>query len=135
MFIVRIKETPKLLSEKIYHKKIQEALKKNQESLSKLSEKEFVFAKHATFFIGTLLYLFFAFYYYFITCRFPTNAVVCALSALQIGTVFINLVQNVKVGVFNQNIEDYKFYRGYFLFNVILDYIYYPLTLYMLITK
>ena len=57
------------------------------------------------------------------------------LSALQVFTCFWNFGTEISEfkTAFSYNIDDYKFHRFKFLFNLILDYIYYPLAIYMLL--
>ena len=57
------------------------------------------------------------------------------LSALQVFTCFWNFGTEISEfkNAFSYNIDDHKFHRFKFLFNLILDYIYYPLAIYMLL--
>ena len=58
------------------------------------------------------------------------------MSALQISTCLWSLGVNlpeIKKTAFSYNIEDFKFHRFQLLFNVVLDYIYYPWAIYMLL--
>ena len=57
------------------------------------------------------------------------------MSALQVFTYLWSLGVNLsKVKTaFSYNIEDFKFHRFQLLFNVVLDYIYYPWAIYMLL--
>ena len=79
-----------------------------------------------------LFQMFYIIYYMIIGCRYQTELILI-LTALQIITVIITTKRAFTDKLFSQNIEDYKFYRWFFLFNIILDYVYYPLTIYMLL--
>lgn len=135
MLLHRIKQTPQMLSKTIYRAKMQEALNKQKVEMEKQSEENVSVMQGATILIVLLLDIFFVIYYLLVGNRFSSDMTMMVLSALQIITVFITLKKNFNGKMFSQDIEDYKFHRLYFLFNVILDYIYYPLTIYMLITK
>lgn len=56
------------------------------------------------------------------------------MSALQVFTCLWSLGVNLSEvkTAFSYNIEDFKFHRFQLLFKVVLDYIYYPLAIYML---
>ena len=56
------------------------------------------------------------------------------LSAIQVVAVFIHWKNELMKGekVFSNNIADHEFKRWWNLFNVILDYAYYPMAIYML---
>ena len=57
------------------------------------------------------------------------------MSALQVFTCLWSLSVNLSEvkTVFSCNIENFKFHRFQLLFNVVLDYIYYPWAIYMLL--
>lgn len=135
MLLHRIKQTPRMLSKTIYRVKMREALEKQKIEMEKQSEENVSALQGAAILIVLLLDIFFIIYYLLVGNRFSSDITMMVLSALQIITVFITLKKNFNGKMFSQDIEDYKFHRLYFLFNVILDYIYYPLTIYMLITK
>lgn len=135
MLLHRIKQTPRMLSKTIYRAKMLEALNKQKVEMEKQSEENVSAMQGAAILIVLLLDIFLVIYYLLVGNRFSSDITMMVLSALQIITVFITLKKNFNGKMFSQDIEDYKFHRLYFLFNVILDYIYYPLTIYMLITK
>ena len=135
MLLHRIKQTPRMLSKTIYRAKMLEALNKQKVEMEKQSEENVSALQGAAILIIILLDIFFVIYYLLVGNRFSSDITMVVLSALQIITVFITLKKNFNSKMFSQDIEDYKFHRLYFLFNVILDYIYYPLTIYMLIRQ
>lgn len=135
LLLSRMKNTPRQLSKSIYFKKLKEALEKQNVEKKKQGEENYKVLQGAAILIVILLSIFFVVYYLLVGIRFSNDVSMFMLSALQIITVFITLKKTFNEKILSDNIEDYKFYRVYFLFNVILDYIYYPLTIYMLITK
>lgn len=135
LLLSRIKNTPRQLSKTTYFAKLREALEKQKVEKEKQGEENYKALQGAAILIVILLDIFFVIYYLFVGNRFSSDVSMLVLSALQIITVFITLKKTFNEKMLSENIEDYKFYRFYFLFNVILDYIYYPLTIYMLMTK
>lgn len=78
--------------------------------------------------------VFFLFYLYvgeMITL--PWFRVLCALQSLTVLLTFYIQSASFERSIVSKDINDYPFYRWNFLFNVILDYIYYPLAIYLLI--
>lgn len=135
LFIKRIKNTPQQLSKTIYFAKLREVLDKYKIEKEKQGEENYKALQGAVIIIAILLNIFFVVYYLLVGNRFSNDMLLMILSAIQIITVFITLKITFNEKMLSENIEDYKFYRFYFLFNVVLDYIYYPLTIYMLMTK
>lgn len=135
LLLSRIKNTPLQLSKTIYFTKLREALEKQKIEKEKQGEENYKALQGAAILIVILLDIFFVVYYLLVGNRFSSDVSMLVLSALQIITVFITLKKTFNEKMLSENIEDYKFYRFYFLFNVILDYIYYPLTIYMLMAK
>lgn len=133
LFISRIKNTPRMLSRNLYRKNMQRALDNNKKSFDKLSEDNIAILQGAAILLILILEMLAIVYYILIGSRFSSNAEMLVLSALQIVTTIITLKRTFGNKLFSQDVEDYKFYRWYFLFNVVLDYIYYPMTIYMLL--
>ena len=135
LLISRIKSTPKMLSKTIYRAKTIEALDKQKKTFESY-EGNVEELKGGAILAIILIEIFFAIYYLVVGNRFSNDTTMLVLSALQIVTVFVNLKKNLnKDIIFSQNVEDYKFYRFIFLFNVVLDYVYYPMTIYMLLNN
>lgn len=130
LLFFRIKGTPSMLSKTLYKKKIQKAIDKQNETTN--GEELSDVYKGAAILIVLFMELFLITFYAVLGTRLGTTPIII-LSVLQIITCIYNLVKNLNNKVFSRNVEDFKFYRLYFLFNVILDYIYYPLTIYMLL--
>lgn len=135
LLLSRIKNTPRQLSKTIYFEKLRKSLENNKSIKEEQGELNYEAIKGAAILITILLNIFFIIYYLLVGNKFSYDMKMFILSALQIITVFITLKKTFNGKMLSENIEDYKFYRFYFLFNVILDYIYYPLTIYMLMTK
>ena len=130
--ISRIKNTPGMLSKKLYFKKVEKAIESNNKSFNGKSDDEVNILKGTAIIILLLFQMFYIIYYMIIGCRFQTELMLI-LTAFQIVTVIITTKRTFTDKLFSKKIEDYTFYRWYFLFNIILDYIYYPLTIYMLL--
>ena len=133
LLISRIKSTPRMLNKTLYMKDLQKALDKQNKAFNEYDEEHVITIKVLSILALTIISVFCTIYYMLIGNKFSSNTLMLILSTLQIVTVFITLKRNFTSKMFSPNIEDYKFYRWYFLFNVILDYIYYPLTIYMLL--
>ena len=133
LLIHRIKSTPRMLSKTIYLINLSKNLDNLKNQKKDTSDDYFTLAHiisiGVTIFIQALIIL----YYLLIGNRFLSNTMMLILTALQIVTVFITCEKQIKFKEVSFNIEDYKFHRFYFLFNVVLDYIYYPMAIYLLI--
>ena len=130
--ISRIKNTPGMLSKKLYFKKVEKVIESNNKSFNGKSDDEVNTLKGIAILFSLLFQAFYIIYYMIIGCRFKTELMLI-LASLQIVTVIITMKRTYTDKLFSKNIEDYTFYRWYFLFNIVLDYIYYPLTIYMLL--
>lgn len=133
LLLSRIKNTPRQLSKTIYFEKLRKSLENNKSIKEEQGELNYEAIKGAAILITILLNIFFIIYYLLVGNKFSYDMKMFILSALQIITVFITFKKTFNGKLLSENIEDYDFYRFYFLFNVILDYIYYPLTIYMLL--
>ena len=127
----RIKSTPRMLNKKLYFEDATKSINKIKEQIKDKTEDETKIAQGISIVFVLLINIFLIAYYFFIGCRFDTTMVL--LSAFQIATVFISF-KNVRM-VFDYDINKVKFYRWFFLFNVILDYIYYPMAIYLLLNS
>lgn len=130
LLFFRIKGTPSMLSKTLYKKKMQKAIDKQNETTN--GEELSDVYKGAVILIVLFMELFLITFYAVLGTRLGTTPIII-LSVLQIITCIYNLVKNLNNKAFSRNVEDFKFYRLYFLLNVVLDYIYYPLTIYMLL--
>lgn len=133
LLISRIKSTPRMLSKTLYYAKLSKILDNNKKAEEGKDENIITIVHSISMAITLLVEALMIVYYLLVGNRFLSNTVILILTALQIVTVFITCRKHLNVNAFSQNIEDYKFYRFYFLFNVVLDYIYYPMVIYLLI--
>lgn len=130
--ISRIKNTPRMLSKKLYFRKVEKSIESNNKSFDGKTDDEVNILKGTAILISLLFQVFCIIYYMMIGCRFQIELMLI-LTALQIVTVIITTKRTFTDKLFSHKIEDYTFHRWYFLFNIVLDYIYYPLTIYMLL--
>ncbi len=132
LLMSRIKETPSMLNEKRYYDKVREVIKNNENFLNKLSYENVKrierFTKIAAYFYSAALVLIYA-----AIGNSANSAYVNLLSFIQICTVVATMRLNRNVNPVSLYIGDFRFYRWYFLFNVVLDYVYYPLTFVLLL--
>lgn len=134
LLFCRIKNTPTLLSKKLYMKKMQKAIDKNQKALENVDEEQKKASQLVAVIFLWLFEILFSIFYIILGTKLGT-AYMLVLSALQVFTCLYSGIKQVNTSIFSKNIEDFKFYRWYFLFNVILDYVYYPVAIYMLLMK
>lgn len=132
LLINRIKNTPSMLSKTLYMKKMQKAIDKQKDANI---DKEIEGAvKGAAILFALLLETLFVIFYIVLGNKIGGTFII-VLSALQVVTCFYSTGKIFSGKVFSHNIEDFKFYRLYFLFNVALDYVYYPVAIHMLLVK
>ena len=101
------------------------------EVIENQTEKENATMKVFSTIICIVVDLFYVWYYWYIGSKFQP---LLALSAIQIITVIISFAFAAKQGLYSTDVNTYKFRRWYFLFNVLVDYIYYPMAIYLLMT-
>ena len=126
LFISRIKNTKTNLTKEKYKKKIEKEYNKNEKiySNSELFIKYFAF--ESTIYALCYGYILFMNYGFFMNL----------LSLVQIITVFITVFITLNFGIsdiFETNNTKVIYRKKYLLFNMILDYIYYPLSIIFLI--
>lgn len=132
LMIFTIKDTPILLSKTLWRKKMIRILTKNKESNN--GEPLSNTLQGTSILIFLFWELFLIIFYIVVGNKIGTTEFI-VMSALQVFTclwsIYINLTE-IKTA-FSYNIEDFKFHRLQRLFNFVLDYIYYPLAIYMLL--
>lgn len=134
LLFYRIKGTPRMLSKKKYLMNIQEAINKNKDTFANKSSDDIKLAKTiALIFIFILQFI--TAFYYIVTGCYIGGMLFTILSVLEILTVIYTTASQCNNKAFSFNIEDFKFHRIYLLFNVLLDYVYYILAIYMLLFK
>lgn len=129
--LITIKNTPCSLSRAAWHKHLKKQLENN-----KNSEEITDAMKGGATLILLAIELFLIIFYTLLGNKIGTTKFI-VLSALQVVTCFWNISINFSdfKTAFSYNIEDHKFHRFQLLFNLILDYIYYPLAIYTLLSK
>lgn len=141
LLICRIKSTPRALSKTLYENNLQKnvvKLSKQIDDIETTSDKNTVL-QVTQYIVAILVWLYsllIIVYYILIGNRFQTHTMMLILTALQIVTVFISTKRTIKefdlVNI--ENMNNVTFHRSWFLFNMILDYIYYPMTICLLLT-
>lgn len=133
MLFYSVKHTPISLSKKRHDSMMKaniEILKKKKENMS---EDEWSIAKLTTIIMTLILYILFALIYILVWVELDSKYIF-VLSSLQLVTVLYHIKELLCMkDVWSLNIEDYKFHRFWRLFNTILDYIYYPAAIVMLL--
>jgi len=132
LLLHRIKNTPRELNKKLWLKNI----RKSKSELKEKEEQITDLVKSLAFFLTLLFELFLIIFYAVLGCSIGTTLFII-LSALQILTCVIAMRTLIKefnsVFELEAEINDKQFHRWIFLFNIVLDYIYYPLGIYMLL--
>ena len=132
LFILRVKGTPRMLSKKRYLKAIKESIDNIESQYEGYPEERIKIAKMGSLLIGLIVQIIIAIVYMMIGARINITYFT-VLTVIQLLTVVYTSVSQLNMNVFDPVIENHKFHRLYFLLNVILDYIYYPLAFYLLI--
>lgn len=138
LFLInRIKTTPQQLSEKLYKKNLNKSYDDlMSQKITGVSEEDMKTLMQGAFniilFFATLFHVV---YYSLIAGRFPDNTIILVLSVAQIVTCIITYRMNSGIQLANIDEKYNKFHRWYFLFNIIVDYAYYPFVIYMLLTN
>lgn len=132
LMFFRIKGTPSALSKALWRKKMIKQLAKNKENNNGEPPSDTLkgAAILTVFFMELLLIVF----YIVLGNKIGTTEFI-VMSALQVFTCLWSLGTNLSEikTTFSYNIEDFKFHRFQLLFNVVLDYVYYPWAIYMLL--
>lgn len=142
LFYKRIKNTRFCLSSKVYYKKINKDLEKIKNSIEEIkrrSLKEFGSSSYLygiyeflTLIFIILIYILSIFSYFFAANRL-NNTYIFVLSTIQITLSLYGLKMMFRKNILSTDIDDYKFQRFYNLINVIVDYMYYPVAIWMLL--
>ena len=140
LLINRIKSTPRMLSRTLYEGNAQQAIdkvRKQIDDIKTISNKEDVLkvTQCIVIVLAWLYSILIIIYYILIGNRFQSNEAILILTAFQIVTMFIGTKMSIKEFDFVNidNMSNKKFHRSWFLFNVVLDYAYYPMTIYLLL--
>ena len=130
LMFFRIKGTPSALSKTLWRKRMIKQLEKNKENNNGESLSDAMQGALIVFFMELFLIIF----YIVLGNKIGTTEFI-VMSALQVFTCLWSFGINLSEfkTAFSYNIEDFKFHRFQLLFNVVLDYIYYPWAIYMLL--
>ena len=130
LMFFRIKGTPSALSKTLWRKRMIKQLAKNKENNNGEQLIDAMQGALIVFFIELFLIIF----YIVLGNKIGTTEFI-VMSALQVFTCLWSFCINLSEfkTAFSYNIEDFKFHRFQLLFNVVLDYIYYPWAIYMLL--
>ena len=127
-----IKGTPSALSKTLWRKRMIKQLAKNKENNNGEPPSDAVQSVAITLML--FMDLFLIIFYIVLGNKIGTTEFI-VMSALQVFTCLWSFGVNLSEikTAFSYNIEDFKFHRFQLLFNVVLDYIYYPWAIYMLL--
>lgn len=127
-----IKGTPSALSKTLWRNRMIKQLVKNKENNK--GEPPSDTLQGAAILTVFFVELFLIIFYIVLGSKIGTTEFI-VMSALQVFTCLWSLGVNLSEvkTAFSYNIEDFKFHRFQLLFNVVLDYIYYPWAIYMLL--
>ena len=132
LMFFRIKGTQSALSKTLWRKRMIKQLAKSKENNNgePLSDA----MKGASILIVFFMELFLIIFYIVLGNKIVTTEFI-VMSALQVCTCLWSLGVSLSEAktAFSYNIEDFKFHRFQLFFNVVLDYIYYPWAIYMLL--
>ena len=130
LMFFRIKGTPNALSKTLWRKRMIKQLAKSKENNNGEPLNDAMQGALIVFFMELFLIIF----YIVLGNKIGTTEFI-VMSALQVFTCLWSFCINLSEfkTAFSYNIEDFKFRRFQLLFNVVLDYIYYPWAIYMLL--
>lgn len=128
----RIKYTPICLSKTLWKKNILKSIEKNKQIDINEDDK----TKQIGYVIVLVLFLqlFLAIFYIVLGSKIGTTEFII-LSALQVMSCIWNFINNLEDAktIYSTDISNLTYHRFNRLFNLILDYIYYPWAIYMLL--
>lgn len=135
LLISRIKSTPKMLSKTIYESGLSKSYDEMKKQIDGKDEELLSIVRIVTIVLVWLFAMLITVYYILIGNRFSSNMIMVVLSGLQITTMFLSTRRAMKEFDFVNFDINGKFRRSWFLFNTILDYVYYPMAIYLLIVN
>lgn len=141
MFLQRIKNTPMNLSEKIFTRKTEQCIAKIKEQIKNIKATTASYSdvdidkilRYIILIFVSISYVFYIVVYLLIASHF-NNEYILILSTLEIIFTWYGMY-NAPIGEYfiSINVKDYMFSRRYNLLNMILDYVYYPVCIWMLL--
>lgn len=133
LLFYRIKHMPMMLSKTRYMKFIQETIDRNKKSFGSIGDKKEQELLKLIALVGVFIFECLTSLYYILLGSHIGILYFIILTVLQLLTVIETCRKQLNMKIFSLDIADFKFYRFYFLFNVILDAVYYPLAIYLLL--
>ena len=132
LLFFRIKGTPNTLSKTLWRNKMMKSIEKMKVAYNNNPPSDDY--QGGVVLLTFLIELFLVIFYIVLGSSIGTTEFII-LSALQVFTCFWNFGTEISEfkNALSYNIDDHKFHRFKLLFNLILDYIYYPLAIYMLL--
>lgn len=132
LLFFRIKGTPSTLSKTLWRNKIMKSIEKQRDAFNGNPPSDAY--QGGVILLVFFIELFFVIFYIVLGNSIGTTEFII-LSALQVLTCFWGFGMQIAEfkNVFSYNIDDHKFHRFNLLFNLILDYIYYPMAIYYLL--
>lgn len=128
----RIKQTPRDFNNNLYLEEINRMIETMNKYRLEHTEDEYSFYMKHLKTISLTGIVFLTLYYIVIACTF-NSLVVAVLSVVQIGLTLYNIKLLKCVG--SVNAEDYNVPKAVRIFNPIVDYIYYPIIIFLLIVS
>lgn len=129
---LRVKNTPCEVNKTLWKNEMIKQLKNNEEQNGGKPYSDEM--QGAAIFLTFLIGLFLIIFYIVLGNKIGTTEFII-MSALQVFTclwcLWVNIIEFKSA--FSYNIEDHKFHRFQLLFNLVLDYVYYPYAIYMLL--
>ena len=132
LLFFRIKGTPNALSKTLWRNKMMKSIEKMKVAYNNNPPSDDY--QGGVGLLAFFIELFLVIFYIVLGSSIGTTEFII-LSALQVFTCFWNFGTEIMEfkAAFSYNIDDHKFHRFKLLFNLILDYIYYPIAIYMLL--
>jgi hypothetical protein len=128
LLLYRIIKTPSMLNEKIYYEDLEKSIEKTQQNLRFFNQDFADKVFNISAWVVIITYGLVGIYYVTIGTYMNITSF-SILTLLQLVTVIINSYKQK----FSLNIADQAFHKWLFLINVVLDYIYYPYAIYLLV--
>lgn len=133
MLFYRVKHTPKMLNKRIWERETKSGIEKMKQRKGEVSSDEWNILKLTSIILTLLLYIIFILVYILVNIELNSKCIF-VLSALQLVAVLHNLKELLFMkDIASLDIKDYKFHRFWNLFDVLLDYLYYPAAIVMLL--
>jgi hypothetical protein len=123
---------PNQLSKKRYISMMQKFIEQNKKNLENKSKEDINLIKGAALIFGIIFQVLVGIYYIALGTHFGV-LYFTILTVVQLLTVIETGRRQIIMKAFSDNIDDFKFHRFYFLFNIVLDLVYYPLAFYLLL--